>query len=338
MKKFLAVLSVLLLAFLVSFYLSLNNILSKKQYLKTHLRVYTGESLKSVIKKLEKEGFVENGNLLYYWARWKGIKLKEGCYSFNGNYSPVQVLRKLTTGSPCLVSFTIPEGSNIFDIDRILYSKGFCRKGEVISLSKNKSFLESLSLPCLEGFLYPDTYFVREKADCKEVIKVVVREFKSKVYPLLTTYTPPSLVKKALGDITLKKILIVASIVEKETNLKSEKPLIAGVIYNRLKKKMKLQCDPTVLYAYKIAGLEKRKLHKGDTSFPSPFNTYYVNGLPPTPICNPGLDSIKAAMYPKETDYLYFVSNGKKHLFSKSYNQHLKLIRKIYRNGKAVRN
>ncbi len=338
MKRLVFGFSFFLLFSLLTLLASFVHILTAERNLNTSLRIQRGESLKSVIESLEEEGLIENGAFVYYWARWKGIKPKEGCYSFNGRYSPLQILQRITAGSPCLVSITVPEGSDIFDVDRILSLKGFCRKGEVVSLSKDEKFLKSLSLPSLEGFIFPDTYFVREGAGCREVIKVAVEEFKQKVYPMFDAYVPPRLVKEALGNVTLKKIVTVASIVEKETSLRKEKPVIAGVIYNRLKRGMKLQCDPTVIYSFKVAGFEKRELHKGDTSFPSPFNTYYVSGLPPTPICNPGLDSIKAAMYPEETEYLYFLANGKGHVFSKSYNQHLKLIRKIYRNGKAVRN
>jgi len=264
--------------------------------------------------------------------------VKEGCYRIKGSFSAVDILKELTKGTPCLVKVTIPEGSDLFDVDRILSERGFCKPGEVLQLSRDKGFLSHLGVSFLEGYIYPDTYMVREGASCREILETAVSQFKRVVKPLFSFYSPPETVRRALGEVTEEKILTVASIVEKETFLKSERPIIASVIYNRLLKGMKLQCDPTVYYAYKVAGIKKEKLHKGDTSFPSPYNTYYAKGLPPSPICNPGLDSIKAAMHPQKTPYLYFVAGRNGHVFSKSYNQHLKNIRKFYRYGKKVCN
>jgi len=249
----------------------------------------------------------------------------------------LELLKVFESGSPCLVSYTILPGSDVFDVDKLLSENSLCNKGEVLKLSKDRKFLNFLGIPHLEGYLFPNTYYVAEGSDCRFVVSVPVKEFKKEVYPLFKRYNPPKLVRKALGKVTLDKIVTIASIVEKETSKEDEKPLIAGVIYNRLIRKMKLQCDPTVFYAYKLSGIDKRKLHKGDVNFPSPYNTYYVVGLPPAPICNPSLTSIKAAMYPAQTSYLYFLAYKGRHIFSESYNQHLKLIRKYYKNGKALR-
>jgi len=337
-RKVLLLLTILLIlaSFLTFSYVD-KTLFSKKPIF-LYFRIEKGASVKSIIKKLERKGIVEDALLAYVYVRFKGLSLKEGCYLLKGVYSTVDILKEFTKGTPCLVKVTIPEGTDIFGVDKLLSEKGFCNKGEVISLSKDRFFLKELQIPYLEGHIYPDTYFVNEKASCKEVIKTAVFRFKKVVGNLFSGYTPPKLVKRALKDVSKEKLIIVASIVEKETSIKEEKPLIAGVIYNRLVKKMKLQCDPTVYYAYKVAGIKKNKLHKGDTSFPSPYNTYYIKGLPPSPICNPGIESIKAAMFPKETHYLYFVAGEKGHIFSTSYNQHLKNIRKLYRDGKKIRN
>lgn len=308
--------------------------LNEKREINVNIRIERNQSTREVLKRLKELNAIENEQILYFWIRYKHIPIKAGCYRLKGTYSPVEIVQELTKGSPCLTKVTIPEGANIFDVDKILSEKGFCRKGEILKLSKDKEFLNSLRLKFLEGYIFPDTYYHRENASCKEIIEETVKNFNKKTQSLFKDYNPPEIVKRGLKEVTKDKILIVASIVEKETPLPEEKPIIAGIIYNRLAKGMKLQCDPTVFYAYKVAGIEKEKLHRGDTSFPSPYNTYYIRGLPPTPICNPGLDSIKAAMYPEKTQYLYFVAENKGHIFSKSYNQHLKIIRKIYRNGK----
>jgi len=302
------------------------------------LKVKKGESTKKLIKDLEEKGVLTSSLPAYLWVKLKNLKIKEGCYKLEGKLTAGQILKEFTKGYPCLVSFTIRPGDDLFSVDKTLYKKGICLKGEVLKLSKDKLFLKGLNIPFLEGYLFPDTYEIAEGTKCRRALSVPVEEFKKKVLPLFEDYNPPALVKKALGKVDVAKILIIASIIEKETSNEKEKPLIAGVIYNRLVRGMKLQCDPTVFYAYKMAGIEKKRLRGGEVDFPSPYNTYYIKGLPPTPICNPSISSIKAAMYPAKTQYLYFVADNGKHLFSKSYNQHLKLIREIYRHGKALRN
>ncbi|MEO2069304.1 MAG: endolytic transglycosylase MltG [Desulfurobacteriaceae bacterium] len=310
--------------------------LTEKKKVNLELKVKKNETVKSVIKKLKETKVIENEIPLYIYTKFSNAEIKAGCYKLEGELSPLEILKELSTGSPCLVKITIKEGDDIFSIDKLLSQKGFCKKGEVLKLSRDSAFLKNLKIPFLEGFIFPDTYYVNEDASCKEIIKLAVENFKRKTKNIFDNYEPLKLVKDALGKINKEKILIVASIVEKETSLEEEKPIIASVIYNRLKRKMKLQCDPTVLYAYKMKGVEKDKLHKGDTNIASPYNTYYIKGLPKTPICNPSLSSIKAAMYPKETPYLYFVAKCKGHIFSKSYNQHLKAIRKV-RNAREAK-
>ncbi len=316
---------------------ALNDFLFPKE-VNVKLRIKKGESTKHVIERLQKQNVISHTLPVYIWIKLKNLKVKEGCYELSGKLTADEILKELTKGHPCLVSFTIYPGDDLFSVDKTLNQIGICSKNEVLKLSEDRNFLKELNVPFLEGYLFPDTYKVAKGTNCKKALSIPIKRFKEAVYPLFGSYTPPRLVKKALKRVTLPKILIVASIIEKETSKEDEKPIIASVIYNRLIRGMKLQCDPTVLYAYKMAGIEKKKLHRGDVDFPSPYNTYYEKGLTPTPICNPSLSSIKAAMFPAKTQYLYFVANGSRHFFSKSYNQHLKLIREIYKNGKAIRN
>ncbi len=310
-------------------YLWVKKELFQKRKVSLELEVKRGESLRDVVERLKEKGITGSPLLLYYWGRYEGIRVKRGCYRIKGELAPTQVLRELQKGSPCLKEFTIPPGSNLFTVDKLLREKGFCRKGEVLKLAKDKSFLKELKVPSLEGFLYPETYLVNRESSCKEVIKVAVEGFHRVVDPLLKGYTPPPKVKRALGEVTPIKLITVASIVEKETALKEERPLVAAVIYNRLIRGMKVQCDPTVLYALRLKGISKERLLYKDLKVNSSYNTYLYKGLPPTPICNPSFSSIKAALYPAEVNYLYFVANGKGgHTFSESYNQHLKEVRK----------
>ncbi len=323
-----------LISFLVAFclfgYFYCKRELFSKRSVNAELEVKRGESLKEILSRLEEKEVINSPFLLYYFARYKGVSVKSGCYSFSGKLSPVEVLRELEKGSPCLKEFTVLPGSTVFDLDELLAEKGFCKRGELLLLSKDKEFLKELKVPSLEGFIYPDTYKVNRSATCREVVSVAVGRFHRVVGELLKDYNPPEKVKLALGDNpSLLKIITVASIVEKETSLKREKPLVSAVIYNRLIKGMKVECDPTVIYALRLEGKEKERLLYSDLKVDSPYNTYLYKGLPPSPICNPSLSSIKAALYPADVDYLYFVANGKGgHYFAETYSQHLKNVRK----------
>jgi|OM-RGC.v1.005159839 UPF0755 protein len=337
-KRFLAVvisLSVLLGAVAAGFLFYAKSQLFSKRSVKVEIEVKKGETLKGAAGQVA-EVFKVDPKLLYAYARWAGLKVKQGCYKLKGELSPAEALKELTTGKPCLKSFTIPPGSDLFLLDKLLSQQGVCKRGELLELSRSKAFLEKLGVPTLEGYLFPQTYYINREAGCKRAVEVAVGEFKRVVLPLFQNYTPPPLVKRALKKVTVEKVLTVASIVEKESSYPPERPLIAAVIYNRLIRGMKVQCDPTVIYALKLKGIFKERLLYRDLKTPSPYNTYYVKGLPPAPICNPSLNSIEAALHPANVKYLYFVSNGRgRHLFSKSYNEHLKKVRAL-RNGKET--
>ncbi len=300
--------------------------------------IQRGETTGQVLRELSERGIISSYPLSYLYARVMGVRVKAGCYSVSGNYTDAQLLSILEKGSPCPISVTIPEGANLFRVASILDEKGICGKEEFLKLSFDREFLSSLEIdaPSLEGFLFPDTYVFDEGTGCRRAVEVFVESFNRKVKRRFLSYKPDEYVRKALGNVTLLKILTVASIVERETSLEGEKPVVASVIYNRLIRGMPLQCDPTVYYSYYLQRRSKFKLHKGDTLINSPYNTYVHRGLPPGPICSPGLDSILAAMYPKRTGFLYFVvrADRRGHLFSKSYNEHLKLVRETFGVGK----
>ena len=333
MRGFLLFLVTLILALMLGifgFFLLLKKEVLEKKEVSLTLKVKEGTSLKELIEELHSKGIVEHPQLIYYWARYETFEPKAGCYSIKGKLSLNEIFKEFEKGSPCLKKFTVPPGSDLFVLDKLFTKEGICEKGELLSLSKDKRFLKELGVPSLNGFLFPDTYYINEKDNCRKAVEVAVKRFKEVVEPIFRNYTPPRKVRDALGKPNLLQIITIASIVEKETSIPSERPLIAAVIYNRLKRGMELQCDPTVIYALKLKGKDVKRLTYRDLKVPSPYNTYYVKGLPPYPICNPSLSSIRAALYPADVNYLYFVATGRGgHVFSKSYNQHLKNVEKF---------
>jgi UPF0755 protein len=172
----------------------------------------------------------------------------------------------------------------------------------------------------LEGYLFPETYRFQRKTDSQTIIKTMVHQFRAKLTKILPRYPMQS-------DWSLSRIVILASMVEKEIKKPEEGPLVASVLINRLNKKMPLACDATIIYAMKLAGTYEGRLGKADMVMESPYNTYRHINLPPGPICNPGADALRAALNPAKTDYFYYVSrNDGTHQFSKDYRSHLNAV------------
>jgi len=243
-------------------------------------------------------------------------KLKSGIYEFSGRIPLKKVVEKLVKGEVKLVKVTIPEGTNIMEIGEILKKKGVIKnKDEFISYAKEKK---------LEGFLFPDTYLFPLNSSVESVSHYMWERFNEVWKKLTGEEITDENYKK------VKKIVTVASIVEKEAIFPDEKRIIAGIIYKRLKKGLPIQSCATVEYAI---GNHKPRLTEKDLKIKSPYNTYLFRGLPPTPICNPGRTSLKASLNPRKTEYLYFLSmgNGRNH-FSKTYKEHLRAKRIYFSN------
>ncbi len=239
-------------------------------------------------------------------------KLQSGIYEFYGRTPLKTVIHKLVQGQVALIKIVIPEGSRCQEIGSILEKK------KVIT---QKDFLEYARQRGLEGFLFPDTYFFPIKVNVDTVVNRMIENFYKQ---FASCYGQEKL---DLTEKEIKKIVIVASIVEKEAQVDSERPIIASVVYNRLKKRLPLQICATVEYAL---GTHKSRLSVLDLKIDSPYNTYRYRGLPPGPICNPGKKSLLAALHPARTDYLFFVTKGDgTHHFSRTYNEHASAI-KIY--------
>ncbi|HSE43370.1 MAG TPA: endolytic transglycosylase MltG, partial [Acidobacteriota bacterium] len=182
------------------------------------------------------------------------------------------------------------------------------------------------SLTKCEGFLFPETYYLSKKDDAEKVVVIMLREFKKRYKPEFKTRATE------LG-MNVSQVVTLASLIEKETGQKSERPLIGGVFHNRLKKGMLLQCDPTVIYALRVNDQYRGMITYADLRKESPYNTYVTPGLPPGPIANPGEESIRAALFPQITDKLYFVSkNDGTHHFSATLDEHNRAVRQYQRN------
>lgn len=292
--------------------------------------VREGAPLSEVAVELKNNALIKSDRFFLLWARIMGYgkDIKAGEYHLSAGMPPVKILATLRTGAIMTHPVTIPEGYTVEQIGILLGEKGLLDTDEFISLAKDPKTAEEYGIPGngLEGYLYPDTYHFGRGLPAHSIIDTMIRRFRQVVDPLTTR-------ADEIG-IRLEDVVTLASIVEKETGYGEERPLIASVFLNRLKKKMRLESDPTVIY-----GLEKfdGNLRKADLSDRSPYNTYMIRGLPPGPIANPGLESIKAVLYPADTDYLYFVSkNDGTHQFSKTLAEHNKAVR-IYQKRRRPR-
>ena len=287
------------------------------------IEINKGDSLLTIAEKLKNAGVIRNAWVFALEALRTGAykKFKAGEYALFPYQSVEEILKILSEGKVYLRKVVVPEGATIWQIAEILEKQKICRKEEFLSLAENEEFVKSLGIPSktAEGFLFPDTYYFAKNTPPERVIKVMVNNFWEhwKKYEKVAE-------EKGLS---LKEVITLASIVEKEALFSKEKPLIAAVYWNRLKIGMPLQADPTINYAIKKF---RRLYYKDYYRVKSPYNTYLNKGLPPTPISNPGEKSIEAVLFPAKVSYLYFVArpNGT-HYFSRTYREHLRAIRRI---------
>jgi len=300
---------------------------------KTVVTIPAGSSVNMIAKMLHKKGMIRHPLLLtsiFIFRKTEG-QSKAGDYVFDRALSPVEVYEKLMKGEIFYNVITVPEGSNLFDIASIVEAKGVGKPGVFERSLQSKEALSVLhsivpGVLSAEGFLFPETYFLGKIDGPQKLVLVMLGQFR-KHYGV-----PEQERAKALG-LTTVQVITLASLIEKETGRPSERPLISGVFYNRLKRSMLLQCDPTVIYALLLAGEYSGRILRQDLQRNSPYNTYVHSGLPPGPICNPGSASIQAALYPEETDKLYFVSkNDGTHYFAATLEEHNRAVQRYQRN------
>ncbi len=283
-----------------------------------------GLSLRKISEILEREGVVRNAFFFSAITTILGQKarIKAGEYEFHPRMLPHQVLTTLVKGQFRRHLVTLVEGHTLLQIAQKLEEAGIVESRLFLEKATSPAVISSLGLAesagtSLEGYLFPETYHLYKEMDPVSVLQIMVQQFK-KVFP-------PDWSSKAgeLG-ISEREAVILASIIEKETSVPEEKPLVSGVFHNRLRKRIPLQSDPTVIY-----GLSKfdGNLTREHLAAASPYNTYLVPGLPPTPICNPGRESLLAAVNPAPVSYLYFVSrNDGTHIFSSNLEDHNRAV------------
>ncbi|OAG28236.1 endolytic transglycosylase MltG [Thermodesulfatator autotrophicus] len=286
-----------------------------------------GTPLKEVATLLEREGLIKNKWIFIFEAYLRGLteKIKAGEYELDPRNPPRKILETLVKGRVVTHYVTIPEGYNIYEIARLLDKAGLCPREEFLKVVKDKELLKELHVPgeTAEGFLFPDTYAFWRGISCRLIVATMIKHF-------WEVWNQEFASRAEELGLSVKEVVTLASIVEKEAVVPHERPIIASVFWNRLKRGMRLQADPTVRYAVKRF---YSRLRYRDLRYRHPYNTYIYPGLPPGPICNPGRDSIKAVLYPAKTDYLYFVSKGDgTHHFSRTLREHERAV-DIYQRG-----
>ena len=292
------------------------------------IKIKKGDTAATIGEKLEQNGVIRSKFLFRTLAAMRGTDkhLIAGTYTIGGKHNLLQTLKMLEEGNVTAVRVTIPEGFSMYQTLHRLERSGLARYEDLYKEATNPDFVYQLTgfkVKSLEGFLYPDTYAFDPDVTVQEILSIMTRNFFS------------TLKKAGIDPYTIDNFydkLILASIVEKESNYPEERQLVAGVIYNRLRAGMKLASCPTVNYILEQRGIKKKVLSFEDTKIPSPYNTYINYGLPPTPICNPSLSSIMASLNPTKTAYYYFVSDRDgRNDFSRTAEEHLAKAKKYRR-------
>ena len=262
--------------------------------------------------------------LIYARLTHSSRRLQAGEYRFASPMSPIQIVQRLLRGDVYFQSITIPEGLDSREVIERLIKNGLGKKADFERVMARTEWIRDLAPAArnLEGFLFPDTFRFRRKVLPEEIVKTMVNQFRIQWAKLLATHPLPE-----GWDVT--RIVTLASIIEKEAGAAEERPLVASVLVNRLRRGIPLAVDPTIIYALKLSSRFDGNLRKSDLSLNSPYNTYLRAGLPPGPIANPGIDSLTAALVPARSSYVYYVSkNDGTHQFSKDYQSHLNAVAK----------
>jgi UPF0755 protein len=305
--------------------------------------VQKGENFAGIAHRLQANGIISSNRALRWYVNFFATRkpLQRGEFALYTRMPVPELVKVLTEGKPIEYKFTIPEGWNIFQVADELEAKGLAKKTDFLAAARSPELVQMIpgldplrpKPKSVEGYVYPDTYLLQKVFSAKEMAQAMVQHFRDVFKG----------VEKDLRDSYLARefrfsphqIVTLASIVEKETGASSERPLVASIFVNRLRKKMRLQTDPTIIYGiYLEKGSWDGNIRRRDLDDTGDYNSYQHDGLPPGPISNPGVSAIQAVLHPAETEYLYFVSKGDgTHVFSKDYASHAKAVQQSIRPG-----
>ncbi len=296
----------------------------------TIFQIDPGNSLYKVSHRLEQQGLTASARKFSLIVRLLGLtnRLQAGEYEFKAGESPLEIIEQLQNGRVKTYRITIPEGFTMKEIGNLL-ADGPCSRAGFNRLVADRKFMQKWKIQAsnCEGYLFPSTYQYTGNSSCRQLLSVMLKTFTEQYKKISAGVVKPSPYNR-------HELVTLASIIQKETGNEKEMPLIAAVIFNRLRKGMRLECDPTVIYGLgeKFDGNLRRK----DLKDSSPYNTYRYRGLPPGPICNPGASALRAALFPAPVDYLYFVSrNDGSHQFSSTLKEHNQAVNRFQkRRGK----
>lgn len=289
-----------------------------------------GSSLGNMAEELAARKIISSARLFTIYARLRGAdsRLKAGTYQFNDGMKPADIIDKMVAGDVYLRLFALPEGYSIYQAAELLHSRGLFSKESFLRQCANRQLLAEIGVPgkSVEGYLYPGTYNILPNMAETELIRQMVKKFND-------VYAARFAARAQQAGMNSTEVLTLASMIEKEAVEPSERPLIAAVFYNRLRKGMRLQSDPTAVYGVRaFAG----KVSKQDIMRPSLYNTYLIGGLPPGPIGNPGSAAIEAVLNPARSPYLYFVAKKDgSHYFSSSLEEHNQAVNRYLKSSAA---
>jgi len=291
-----------------------------------------GANAAKVAGMLKEQGVLHTKLPFRLWLRRHGLdrSLKAGEYRFSGRTTPIEIAERLSRGDIYFRSITVPEGLTAMETVELLARGGFGDREKLEALILRTDLIKDLnpSAKNLEGYLFPETYRFGRRDDEEAVIGAMVNQFRNRMDKILKESPLPA-------GWTVARIVTLASMIEKEVKTTSEQPIVASVLVNRLRLNMTLGVDATIIYAMKLAGTWDGKIRRSDLQMESPYNSYIHRDLPPGPICSPGESTIRAALNPEKTDYLYYVSkNDGTHQFSKDLRSHNNAVNRYQRSGR----
>ncbi len=318
MRTFFTLVVIVILAFALWFVWAA--VLPLKPAETTFVLLRPGWSTRHIAQDLQREGVIRSSTAFLMLHYAKGLRsLKAGEYKFDEPASAMQVWHRLVRGDVYARTVVVPEGYTMFDIASAVEQAGLGSAADFLTATKGDLFLLRDIDPTaqsLEGYLFPDTYQFTRIDSAHDMAAAMVHRFRQEAQKI-----------GLLGNVDAHRIVTMASIVEKETAVPTERPLVASVYYNRLARNMALGADPTVVYAALLSGRYRGTIYQSDLQFDSPYNTYKYPGLPPGPIANPGAASLQAAMHPAQSNFLYFVSdNNGHHRFAQTMEEHARNV------------